>query len=56
MDETTSRPHVPVLREAVMGFLGCHAGGVYVDGTVGGGGYAEAILEASAPDGLNRAW
>ena len=52
MDERTSRPHVPVLREAVMGLLGCHAGGVYVDGTVGGGGYAEAILQASAPDGV----
>jgi 16S rRNA (cytosine1402-N4)-methyltransferase len=52
MDEPTSRPHVPVMREAVMGFLGCHAGGVYVDGTVGGGGYAEAILQASAPDGV----
>jgi 16S rRNA (cytosine1402-N4)-methyltransferase len=52
MDEPTSRPHIPVLREAVMGFLGCHAGGVYVDGTVGGGGYAEAILQASAPDGV----
>ncbi len=52
MDEATSRPHIPVLREAVMGLLGCHAGGVYVDGTVGGGGYAEAILQASAPDGV----
>jgi 16S rRNA (cytosine1402-N4)-methyltransferase len=51
MDELASRPHVPVLREAVMELLECHAGGVYVDGTVGGGGYAEAILEASAPDG-----
>ncbi len=52
MDEPTSRPHLPVLREAVIGLLGCHAGGVYVDGTVGGGGYAEAILQASAPDGV----
>jgi 16S rRNA (cytosine1402-N4)-methyltransferase len=52
MDEPTSRPHVPVLREAVISLLGCHAGGVYVDGTVGGGGYAEAILQASAPDGV----
>ena len=52
MDESISRPHVPVLREAVMEFLGCHDGGVYVDGTVGGGGYAEAILQASAPSGV----
>jgi 16S rRNA (cytosine1402-N4)-methyltransferase len=52
MDETTSRSHVPVLLESVMGFLGCRPGGVYVDGTLGGGGYAEAILKASAPDGV----
>jgi len=51
MDERTSRPHVPVLREAVMELLGCRAGGFYIDGTVGGGGYAKAILQASAPDG-----
>lgn len=52
MDERSSRSHVPVLREAVIELLGCHAGGLYVDGTVGGGGYAEAILRASAPDGV----
>ncbi len=31
--------------------LQCRAEGRYVDGTLGGGGYTEAILEASAPDG-----
>lgn len=52
MEEPISRSHVPVMREAVIELLGCHAGGVYVDGTAGGGGYAEAILRASAPDGV----
>ncbi|MBE3577706.1 MAG: 16S rRNA (cytosine(1402)-N(4))-methyltransferase RsmH [Limnochordales bacterium] len=44
--------HTPVLVEEVLARLDCHAGGRYVDGTVGGGGHAAAILEASAPDGL----
>ncbi len=52
MDELASRSHVPVLLKAVLDLLGCRAGGIYVDGTVGGGGYSEAILEASAPDGF----
>ncbi len=52
MDEPILRPHVPVLLQEVIGLLGCHAGGIYVDGTVGGGGHAEAILQASAPDGV----
>lgn len=44
--------HVPVLRDEVLEALACTAGKRYVDGTIGGGGYAEAILEASGPDGL----
>jgi len=32
-------------------FLAPHSGGLYVDGSLGAGGYAEAILEASSPDG-----
>lgn len=39
------------MRQEAVGLLGCRAGGRYVDGTLGAGGYAEAILEASAPDG-----
>lgn len=35
-----------------MELLSCRRGGFYVDGTVGGGGYAEAVIERSAPDGF----
>lgn len=31
--------------------LGVRPGGVYIDGTLGGGGHSRAMLEASAPDG-----
>lgn len=43
--------HVPVMLEEVLKFLQPEPGGVYIDGTVGGGGHTEAILERSAPDG-----
>jgi 16S rRNA (cytosine1402-N4)-methyltransferase len=43
--------HRPVLTREVLDALGCRPGGRYVDGTVGGGGHAEAILRASTPDG-----
>ena len=43
--------HLPVLVEPVLRFLQVAPDGVYFDGTVGSGGHAEAILEASAPGG-----
>lgn len=43
--------HFPVLVEEVIEFLGPHPDGIYVDGTLGGGGHALRILERSWPSG-----
>lgn len=39
--------HEPVLLREVISWINVHPGGVYCDGTLGGGGHSEAILAAS---------
>ncbi len=43
--------HVPVLRDEALRFLQPKAEGIYVDGTVGGGGHASSIAEMLSPRG-----
>lgn len=44
--------HTSVLLREVLHFLACKPGGIYVDGTVGGGGHAFGILHETRPDGV----
>jgi 16S rRNA (cytosine1402-N4)-methyltransferase len=44
--------HIPVLPDEVIDGLQAERGGRFIDATVGGGGHASAILDASAPDGV----
>lgn len=43
------QPHISVLRSRVVEHLVTRPGGAYLDGTVGAGGHAEAILQAAGP-------
>jgi 16S rRNA (cytosine1402-N4)-methyltransferase len=44
--------HLSVLPEEVIQFLEPHPGGIYLDGTLGGGGHAGLILERCTPGGM----
>ncbi len=44
--------HMPVMRREVLAYLITRKDGIYVDCTVGGGGHAQAILEAISPEGF----
>lgn len=43
--------HIPVLADQVLLALAPRSGGRYIDGTVGAGGHAAQILQASKPEG-----
>jgi 16S rRNA (cytosine1402-N4)-methyltransferase len=47
MDYSTSY-HAPVMVAEVLRYLDPERGGVFLDGTLGGGGHAEAVLESGA--------
>ena len=43
--------HVPIMVNEVLGLLAPERGGIFVDGTLGGGGHSEAILKALSEGG-----
>lgn len=47
----TAFSHLPVMLEECMEGLNLKSGGIYFDGTVGGGGHSYEILNRTSPDG-----
>ncbi len=50
-EQNTPNPHIPVLYHEIINALAPHSGGLYIDGTLGAGGHALGILNASSPNG-----
>ena len=52
--------HIPVLLDEVLEYLAPERGGIFVDGTLGGGGHAGAVLsrlpETGRLIGIDRDW
>ncbi|HEU4783449.1 MAG TPA: 16S rRNA (cytosine(1402)-N(4))-methyltransferase, partial [Ktedonobacterales bacterium] len=48
---TASTVHMPVMPDEALSALQPHAGGRYLDGTLGGAGHTRLLLDGSAPDG-----
>lgn len=52
--------HIPVLLNEVLAYLAPERGGIFVDGTLGGGGHAEAVLsrlpQTGSLIGIDRDW
>lgn len=46
-----SEYHAPIMVEEVLSLLAPERGGIFVDGTLGGGGHAEAVLQKLPPEG-----
>ncbi len=51
-DKGRSERHLPVMGEDAVEILAVKPGGLYVDATLGDGGYSEQLLERSRPDGF----
>ena len=45
-DVSGNERHIPVMAEEVKKFLITNPDGVYIDGTIGGGGHAKVLLDA----------
>ena len=43
--------HYPVMLNEAVGALNCTDGKLYIDATLGGGGYSELILKQISPNG-----